>query len=196
MTPLPDPDAAPAPAIAVRDAAAADMPAIREIYAREVLQGLATFEKSPPTVAEMQARRDAIVRGGTPYLVAEIGGRIAGYSYASAYRPRPAYRHTIEDSVYVAEDMQRRGVGRALLAGLIARCEQGPWRQMIAVIGDSENGGSIGLHAGHGFRHAGTLEAVGYKLGRWVDTVVMQRPLGPGSAAPPRDGLSPTGVSR
>lgn len=192
MTPLSDPDAAPAPAIVVRDATADDMTAIREIYAREVSLGLATFEETPPTVAEMRSRRAAIVAGGMPYLVAALDGRVAGYSYGSAHRPRPAYRHTIEDSVYVARDMQRRGVGRALLAGLIARCERGPWRQMIAVIGDSANAGSIGLHTAHGFRHVGTLEAVGYKFGRWVDTVVMQRPLGPSGTAPPEGPEAPS----
>ena len=169
----------------VRDATEADMTAIQAIYAAEVLHGLATFEETPPGVEEMTARRAAVRAAGLPYLAAERDGRVVGYSYATAFRPRPAYRHTIEDSVYVADGMHRQGVGRALLAALIARCEAGPWRQMVAVIGNRGNTGSIGLHAAHGFRHAGLLEAAGFKLGRWVDIVLMQRPLGAGNAAPP-----------
>jgi phosphinothricin acetyltransferase len=169
--------------ITVRDATNADIPAIEQIYAREVLHGLATFEEIPPTADELLSRRENVLALGLPYLVAELDGRVAGYCYAMTYRPRPAYRNTIEDSVYVADGMQGRGVGRALLGALIARCETGPWRQMVAVIGDSGNTGSITLHARLGFRHAGTLEAVGFKLGRWVDTVLMQRALGAGSGA-------------
>jgi L-amino acid N-acyltransferase YncA len=184
MASLSRPGAASAETVLVRDATAADMAAIQAIYAPEVLRGIATFEETPPNVEEMRARRAAVRALGLPYLAAVLDGRIVGYAYATAYRPRPAYRHTIEDSVYVAAGMQRRGVGRALLAGLIARCEQGPWRQMIAVIGNRGNDGSIGLHAAQGFRPVGTLEAVGFKLGQWVDTVLMQRPLGTGSAAP------------
>lgn len=183
MKTVPPPEAS---ALRVRDAAEADMPAVQAIYAHEVLHGLATFEETPPAVAEMMSRRESVLALGMPYLAAERDGRVVGYSYASAYRPRPAYRFAIENSVYVAPDARRLGVGRALLAALIARCEAGPWRQMIAVIGDRENDGSIGLHAAHGFRHTGTLEAVGYKLGRWVDTVIMQRPLGTGNTTPPR----------
>lgn len=119
---------------------------------------------------------------GLPYLVAELDTRVVGYCYATTYRSRPAYRNTIEDSVYVADGMQGRGIGMALLAALIARCETGPWRQMVAVIGDSGNAGSIALHERLGFRRMGTLEAVGFKLGRWVDTVLMQRALGAGSS--------------
>jgi phosphinothricin acetyltransferase len=133
----------------------------------------------------MLARRASVLDLGLPYLAAEAAGQVVGYSYATGYRPRPAYRHTIEDSVYVAERMQGRGIGRALLSALIARCETGPWRQMVAVIGDSGNAGSIALHRQQGFRLVGTFEAVGFKLGRWVDTVLMQRALGPGGAAPP-----------
>lgn len=169
------------PNIIVRDTEDADLPAIQTIYAGEVLEGLATFEEVPPTVDELLSRRAGILKLGLPYLTAEQGGQVVGYSYAAPYRPRPAYRHTIEDSVYVAEGMQGRGIGRALLSALITRCEAGPWRQMIAVIGNSDNAGSIALHYNLGFRHAGTLEAVGFKLGRWVDTVLMQRALGPGS---------------
>ncbi|WP_428606626.1 N-acetyltransferase family protein [Sedimenticola sp.] len=167
--------------ITVRDAAEADIPVIEQIYAREVLHGLATFEEIPPTVAELRSRWEDVLNLGFPYLVAELDNRVVGYCYATTYRPRPAYRNTIEDSVYVADGMQGRGVGMALLAALISRCETGPWRQMVAVIGDSGNTGSIALHRRLGFRHVGTLEAVGFKLGRWVDTVLMQRALGVGS---------------
>lgn len=169
----------------IRDTHDADMPAIQAIYAHAVLYGLATFEEVPPSVEEMSSRLAAIRDLNLPYLTAELDGVVVGYSYARPYRPRPAYRHTVEDSVYVAEGMQGRGIGRLLLAGLIERCEAGDWRQMIAVIGDRENAGSIALHRRLGFRESGTLEAVGFKLGRWVDTVVMQRTLGPGSGIPP-----------
>ena len=164
--------------IAVRDAAAADIPAIQRIYAHHVLHGLASFEETPPSVEEMAARRVAAIEHGLPYIVAEIGGTVAGYSYATPYRPRPAYRFTVENSVYVDAARHRRGVGQALLAALIARCEAGPWRQMVAVIGDSANAASIGLHERLGFRRVGTLPAVGFKLGRWVDSVLMQREIG------------------
>ncbi|MBN8939408.1 MAG: GNAT family N-acetyltransferase [Rhizobiales bacterium] len=171
--------------VVVRDATAADMAAVQEIYSHHVLHGLATFEESPPSVEEMLARRAAVLGAGLPYLAAEQGGRIVGYSYATAYRPRPAYRHAIEDSVYVADGLAGQGIGTHLLAGLIARCEAGPWRQMLAVIGDSGNQGSIALHRSLGFEPAGTLKSVGFKLGRWVDTVLMQRPLGDGAATLP-----------
>ena len=166
--------------IKVRDATEDDMALIQTIYANEVLHGLATFEDIPPTLEDMLSRRRNILRHGFSYLVAEHEGAVVGYSYATIYRSRPAYRYTIEDSVYVAEGMRGKGVGRALLATLISCCEKGPWRQMIAVIGHSENTGSIELHRKLGFRHVGTLEAVGFKLGRWVDTVLMQRALGAG----------------
>lgn len=172
-------------AVTVRDATEADMPAIQSIYALAVLHGVASFEETPPTVAEMISRRAAVLDLGLPYLAAERDGRIVGYAYATGYRPRPAYRFTIEDSVYVAEDMQGKGIGRVLLAALIARCEAGPWRQMVAVIGDSGNRGSIALHESLGFRMVGTLEASGFKLGRWVDSVLMQRALGEGDTTAP-----------
>lgn len=167
--------------VIVRDAEDADFATIQSIYAHEVLHGLATFEEVPPTIDELLRRRANIVKLGLPYLTAELDGQVAGYSYAAPYRPRPAYRNTVEDSVYVAEGMQGNGIGQALLRALIERCETGPWRQMMAVIGDSDNAGSIALHQKLGFRHAGTLDAVGFKLGRWVDTVLMQRTLGHGS---------------
>ena len=172
-------------AVVIRDATDRDMVEVQAIYTHHVLTGLATFEEVPPAVDEMRRRREAVLAAGLPYLVADIDGRVAGYTYATSYRPRPAYRHTIEDSVYVSEALRGRRVGAALLQGLIARTEAGPWRQMLAVIGNSANAGSIALHARMGFEPVGTLRSVGFKLGQWVDTVLMQRTLGPGDAAPP-----------
>lgn len=174
------------PAVAfVRDATPADIEAITEIYRPYVLQGLATFEETPPSEADMRARRDAVLALGLPYLVAELDGRVAGYAYATHYRPRPAYRYTIEDSIYVRQESHGHGIGTLLLRALIERCEKGPWRQMLAVIGDSANAGSIALHQRMGFTAGGTQHAVGFKLGRWIDTVQMQRPLGAGGTTPP-----------
>jgi len=182
-------------AVIVRDTTEADMPTIQTIYAQQVLHGLATFEEVPPTADELLSRRKSVLGVGLPYLTAELKGQVVGYSYATAYRPRPAYRNTIEDSVYVAEGMQGRGVGGALLTALISRCEAGPWRQMIAVIGDSNNTGSIALHERFGFRMVGTLDATGFKLGRWIDTVLMQRALGAGrGSAPHGEGDGGTGA--
>ena len=161
----------------VRDSREEDMDQVRAIYAHHVLHGAASFEEEPPPLGEMQRRRAEVLARGMPHLVADIGGRVAGFSYASPYRARPAYRFTLENSVYVAHGQSRCGIGRALLAELIARCEAGDWRQMIAVIGDSANAASIGLHAALGFRHIGTLHAVGFKFGRWIDSVLMQRAL-------------------
>jgi phosphinothricin acetyltransferase len=169
----------------VRDASDGDMAAVQRIYVHHVLKGLATFEEEPPSTEELLSRRSAIVALGLPYLAAELDGAVVGYAYAAVYRTRPAYRYTIEDSVYVADGFGGRGIGRALLAELIARCETGPWRQMIAVIGDSGNAASIAVHRSLGFEHAGTLGSVGFKLGRWVDTVLMQRALGQGGLTPP-----------
>jgi L-amino acid N-acyltransferase YncA len=165
--------------VTIRDATPADIPAIHAIYAHHVVHGLASFEEVPPTVEEMRTRFDAVVGGGKPYIVAEAQGRIAGYGYASAYRPRTAYRYTIENSIYIDERSRGQGVGTALLEALIARCRKGPWRQMLAVIGDSGNAASIGVHRKAGFRQVGMLERVGYKHGRWVDSVVMQLELSP-----------------
>ena len=170
-------------AVIVRDAREADMAAVHAIYRHHVLNGLATFEEVPPSIEEMASRRATVVAAGLPYLVAEIDGQVAGYSYSTSYRPRPAYRHTIEDSVYVADKLRGQGIGAALLEALISRCEAGPWRQMLAVIGNSENAGSIALHRKTGFQHVGTLRSVGFKFGRWVDTVLMQRALGSGDSA-------------
>jgi L-amino acid N-acyltransferase YncA len=164
--------------VIVRDAAETDIAHVQAIYAHYVLHGLATFEEVVPSVDEMLSRRSTILARGLPYLVAEWDGVVVGYSYASTYRPRIAYQYTVEDSVYVTQGLERRGIGKALLAALIARCEQGPCRQMVAIIGDSANLASVALHERAGFRLVGTLEAVGFKFGRWVDTVLMQRPLG------------------
>jgi L-amino acid N-acyltransferase YncA len=161
------------------------MTAIESIYAHHVLHGLATFEEIPPASAELLARRAQIISAGLPYLVAEAHGRVLGYAYATSYRARPAYRYTIEDSIYVADGFRGRGIGGVLLQALVARCEAGPWRQMLAVIGNSDNAASIALHRRLGFESVGTLKSVGFKLGRWVDTVLMQRTLGGGDATPP-----------
>jgi phosphinothricin acetyltransferase len=171
----------------VRDASEADMVRARDIYADHVLHGLASFEEAPPDLEEMLARRRKVLGAGLPYLVAEIDGKVAGYAYAGLYHARAAYRFTIEDSIYVAEGMSGRGIGSALLDELIRRCEAGPWRQMVAVIGDSDNAGSIALHRRFGFEPVGVLKAVGFKFGRWVDVPILQRPLGEGEGAlPPR----------
>jgi L-amino acid N-acyltransferase YncA len=173
-------------ALRIRDATEADMAAVRRIYEHHVLYGLATFEEVPPTLEEMLARRGTVLALGLPYLAAEIHGQVVGYAYATSYRPRPAYRYTIEDSVYVAQGLRGRGIGGALLQSLIARCEAGPWRQLLAVIGDSGNAASIALHARMGFRLTGTFTAVGFKLGGWVDTVLMQRALSGGHTTLPQ----------
>lgn len=162
---------------------AVDIAAIQAIYAEEVRIGTASFELEPPTVEEMQARWQAITAAGYPYLVAEREGKVLGYAYAGAYRARPAYRATVENSVYIRPDCRGTGVGRALLAALIERSGEAGFRQMVAVIGDSANQGSIGLHRSLGFEMIGTLRAVGWKHGRWLDTVLMQRPLGPGDSS-------------
>jgi L-amino acid N-acyltransferase YncA len=162
----------------VRDAVEPDLPAIQEIYSHYVLYGLATFEETPPAVEELLERMNSIRLHGLPYLVATIDKRVVGYAYASPYRSRPAYRFTIEDSVYVEQGQHGNGIGTALLSRLISRCEKGSWQQMVAIIGDSGNAGSIALHRRLGFRDVGTLKDVGFKLGKRVDTVIMQRGLG------------------
>ncbi len=169
----------------IRDATEADMAAVLRIYTPQVLHGLASFEETPPTLAEMLARRDSVLASGLAFLVAELNGAVMGYSYATLYRARPAYRHTIEDSVYVDEAARGHGVGSQLLSALIARAEAGIFRQMVAIIGNSANAGSIALHQRLGFDMVGTLRHVGYKHGQWLDTVIMQRALGTGAAAPP-----------
>jgi L-amino acid N-acyltransferase YncA len=171
--------------VQVRPAAPADLETVHAIYAHHVLHGLASFEEIPPTHDELARRYQDVVGRDLPWLVADFGGAVAGYGYCAPYRSRSAYRHALEDSVYVRQDMQGRGVGTVLLAELIRRCEALGYRQLVAVIGDSAHAASINLHAAAGFLRVGTLRSVGFKLGRWVDSVIMQRPLGRGDASPP-----------
>lgn len=178
--------------VQVRDATEADMAQVQAIYSFYVTRTAASFEEVPPTVEEMIRRRAATLERGMPYLVAEDRGEVVGYTYAGPWRPRSAYRYTLEDSIYVAPFVQGRGVGRALLGGLIERCTGLGYRRMIAVIGDSANQSSIALHRAMGFRQEGVLRGVGLKFGRWVDVVMMHRvlvddtrPLPDGSVAPP-----------
>ncbi len=171
--------------IPIRPAHPHDLAAITAIYDHAVRYGTASFEIEPPDEREMARRYEALRAGGYPYLVAEIGGDIAGYAYAGPYRERPAYHWCVEDSIYIAPQSQRRGIGRALLDRLIAEAEAGGFRQMIAVVGDSANTGSIELHRRAGFRMVGTFDNVGFKFGRWLDSVLMQRPLGVGATTKP-----------
>jgi L-amino acid N-acyltransferase YncA len=168
----------------VRPSTESDVAEIARIYGHYVRHSTATFELDPPTRDDMAKRRSDILSLGLPYLVAERDGAILGYAYAGRYRPRPGYKFTIEDSVYIDPQQVGHGCGRALLAALIEICEQGPWRQMIAVIGDNANVASLRLHERFGFRSVGTLSSVGFKFNRWVDSVLMQRELGPGSSIP------------
>ena len=170
----------------IRPVGEADFDAIQRIYAHHVLNGLASFEETPPDVAELKRRWRAIADAGLPYLcAAEADGALVAYAYAGPYRPRSAYRFTVEDSVYVAPGQAGRGIGRGLLRQLIEICAGLGKRQMIAVIGDSGNAASIALHRACGFELTGTFEAIGFKHGRWVDSVLMQRALGPGSSTKP-----------
>jgi L-amino acid N-acyltransferase YncA len=171
--------------LVVRDAGPKDMAAIQTIYAAHVLGGVASFEEVDPGLETLLERRAAVLALGAPYLAASLDGAVVGFAYAAAYRTRPAYRFTLEDSVYVAQGLTGRGIGAALLGTLITRCEAGPWRQMVAVIGGSDNAGSIALHTRHGFTPAGVLRSAGFKHGHWVDSVLMQRPLGPGDGRLP-----------
>jgi phosphinothricin acetyltransferase len=173
-----------APGLVLRPAEEADLAVIAAIYAHHVETGAASFELEPPGESEMSRRWRAIVEGGYPYLSALEDGEVVGYAYASAYRTRPAYRHTVENSVYVRADRHGRGIGRLLLARLIEDCAGRGFRQMIAVIGDNAPA-SIALHAGLGFELVGRLRGVGFKFGRWCDTTLMQRDLGPGQGSPP-----------
>ena len=169
----------------VRDATHEDLAAVQAIYAHHVAHGLASFEETAPDEAEIARRRAAILDLGLPYLVAEVDGRVKGFAYASPYRPRSAYRYSVEDSVYVAPESMRLGVGGVLLGDLIERCQALGYRQMVAIIGDSCNTPSIDLHAKMGFQPGGIIRSVGFKLGRWVDQVIMQRALGEGDDTPP-----------
>jgi phosphinothricin acetyltransferase len=169
----------------IRAAEAADLPSITEIYDHAVRTGTATFELTPPDLSEMARRFDALCSAGFPYLVGSHDGRVIGYAYAGPYRPRPAYRFTVENSIYLAPAIHRRGIGARLLRRLIAESETRGYRQMIAVIGDSDNAASIGVHTKLGFEMVGTHRSVGFKFGRWLDTVMMQRALGDGGDSAP-----------
>jgi phosphinothricin acetyltransferase len=175
------------PPVSIRPVRPTDIAAITRIYAHAVRHGTASFELDPPDSNEMTRRLDALITGDFPYLVAEAKGEmesgILGYAYAGPYRARPAYRFTVEDSVYISPDAQRQGLGRLLLDRLIVESEARGYRQMIAVIGDSAQHASIALHTALGFRIIGTFEAVGWKFGRWLDSVLMQRPLGQGATS-------------
>ncbi len=170
--------------IRIRDAEPRHFDQIQAIYAQAVLEGTASFEQTPPSADDLIERSRSAREAGLPYLVAlDPKDTVLGYAYASSYRPRKSYEFTIENSVYVRPTAQGQGVGSALLAELLARCEAGPWHQMIAVIGDSGNAGSIALHRRHGFEHVGILRRVGFKFGRWLDSVIMQRALKPEDSA-------------
>ena len=174
--------------VSIRPATPADIPAITRIYARSVETGTASFELAPPAEAEMVRRMRELTANGFPYIVAEIDGTVAGYAYVAAFRARPAFRATVENSVYVATEFYRRGIGRALLLALIAAAEARGFRQMVAVIGDSANQtASIRLHAATGFEQVGVLPNIGFKHGRWLDCVFMQRTLGDGAGTPPKE---------
>jgi phosphinothricin acetyltransferase len=169
----------------IRPAVPDDIRAITRIYADAVLHGTASFEIEPPGEVEMLRRQTALLKNDYPYFAAEIESVVAGYAYAGPYRTRPAYQWSVEDSVYVAPDMHRKGIGALLLRALITTSAQRGYRQMIAVIGDSAQPGSIALHERAGFRHIGTLRSVGFKHGKWLDTVLMQRALGEGDTTAP-----------
>jgi phosphinothricin acetyltransferase len=171
--------------VQVRPALPADVPAMQAIYSHHVLHGLASFEEEPPSLEEMRRRFDDVRARGLPWLAADFGGALAGYGYCAPYRARSAYRFALEDSVYVRAGSEGRGVGGALLGALIRECEGLGYRQVVAVIGDSANAASINLHASFGFLRVGTLRSVGFKFGRWVDSVLMQRPISAGDARPP-----------
>jgi len=172
--------------VAIRASREDDLAAITAIYGHHVLHGSASFETEPPSLEDMRRRRAELIARGYPYLVAEDGSGIAGYAYAGPYRPRPAYRDTVENSVYLRPDAIGRGSGRLLLDALIINCEARGYRQMIAIVGDSGNKASIRLHERAGFHLIGVLRSVGFKHGRWLDTVLLQLPLGPGDRAPPQ----------
>jgi phosphinothricin acetyltransferase len=171
--------------VSIRTALAGDIAAITRIYAHAVLHGTASFELEPPDESEMARRQRALLARRFPYIVAELNGAVAGYAYAGPYRDRRAYDWCIEDSIYIAPELHRRGIGRLLLTRLIADSEALGFRQMIGVIGDTANAASVAVHAACGFRLIGSFQSIGYKHGRWLDTVLMQRALGSGGAAPP-----------
>ena len=169
----------------IRSSRDGDIAAITAIYAHHVLHGTGTFETEPPSGADMTTRRADVLSKGLPYLVAEEDGEIVGFAYGNWFKPRPAYRYSVEDSIYLAPDLQRNGLGRALLAELLARCEAAGVRKMMAIIGDSANAGSVGVHLALGFEQVGKIEACGWKFGAWRDIVIMQKTLGLGNTQPP-----------
>lgn len=169
----------------IRAATSDDLAAVQAIYAHHVLHGLGTFETEPPGLDEMKRRHAQITDDGFPYLVAVDASRVLGYAYANHFRTRAAYRNTVEDSIYVADEAAGQGVGKALLSALIEGCTALRLRQMLAVIGDSGNAASIGVHRACGFEHTGVMKAVGRKFDRWIDVVIMQRALGEGASTPP-----------
>jgi L-amino acid N-acyltransferase YncA len=175
------------PTLLLRPSTEADLPAITRIYAHAVVHGTGTFELDVPDEAEMARRREAVLGHGLPWLVAERAGQVLGYAYANHFRPRRAYRFCLEDSIYLAGDARGQGIGRLLLAELLARCEAAGARQMLAVIGDSANGGSIGVHRALGFELVGTMKSAGWKFDGWRDVVIMQKALGLGDGAAPVD---------
>jgi phosphinothricin acetyltransferase len=174
----------PKPVVTIRPCDEDDIAMITEIYSHAVLHGTASFELEPPSVETMIERRKALVSGGFSYLVAEVDGVVAGYAYAGAHRARPAYGATVEDSIYVDPDRKGLGIGKALLLALIKDSTARGFRQMVAVVGDSDNAASVGVHRAAGFEMVGTLKSVGWKHGRWLDIVLMQRPLGEADATP------------
>lgn len=174
--------------ITIRASTATDLPAITAIYGWNALHGTGTFELDAPDLTEMTRRRDDVLSKGLPWLVAERGGEVLGYAYANHFRPRRAYRFCLEDSIYLSDAARGQGVGKALLAELMAQCEALGTRQMLAVIGDSANAGSIGVHRSLGFEHTGLLKSAGWKFERWLDVVLMQRAIGSGDAVPPAVG--------
>ncbi len=173
------------PALLIRPSVAADIDAITAIYGDAVRNGTGSFELEAPDAAEMARRRDGVLANGLPWLSAESAGQVLGYAYAGPFRPRRAYRFSLEDSIYLAPQARGRGVGRLLLTELCARCQAPGARQMLAVIGDSANQASVALHRAQGFEPVGTFRNVGHKFGRWLDVVLMQRSLGPGAASAP-----------
>ena len=164
--------------IQIRDANNDDAPIIQAIYAEHVIHGLASWEEIPPNTKEISQRMAKLKQAGFPYRAGLLDGEVCGYAYANIYRPRSAYRYTVENSIYVAREKTRLGLGGALLSDLIEQCTQRGYRQMVAVIGGSQNNSSIGLHAAHKFKHCGILKSLGYKKGQWIDQVLMQLPLG------------------
>jgi L-amino acid N-acyltransferase YncA len=171
----------------IRDSRDDDLPAITAIYAHHVLHSTGTFETEPPSAADMAARRADVLGKGLPYLVVEDGGTVLGFAYGNWFKPRPAYRYSVEDSIYLAAGTQGKGLGRALLTVLLERCEAAGIRKVMAIIGDSANAGSVGVHRSLGFTQVGVIESCGWKMGAWRDIVVMQKTLGAGDSLPPAD---------